>query len=174
MLKSIIAAIGLLALAGCAGNTVAPPAVTPSTVVAPAPVLVAAPVAATPLSQLQSFTLADLVAASADAGSQTPPDATAKQCYDFLIQVLPTIKGPTAGQTVGAIVAFQKLRDLQNGVASSNGVLKSLNLACAPLVIDTQAVINKLVLLGAGSAATGGALGPTATGINSLLPIPLP
>ena len=112
-----------------------------------------------PLSQLASFTLSDLQAASADAHAQVPPDQTAYQCYDYLIGVLPMIQAPS-GATVGAIVAFQKLRDLQNGVAG--GTLKSLNLACAPLVIDVQTTINKLILLGTGAAVTGGTMVPIA------------
>jgi len=120
----------------------------------------AVPAPSDPLAQLRAFTLADLTAASADAKAQTPPDITASQCYDFLAKNLPTLPSFAPGQTVGAVMAFQKLRDLQNGVTSQNGFLKSLNLACAPLVIDTQTVINKLALIGAGSAATAGAATP--------------
>lgn len=140
-------AIGFaLALAGC--TTTAPP---------PA----GAPVASSDsLSGLAKFTVADLQAASADAHAQTPPDETAFRCYDFLITAIPTLTPSSSGNTVGAFVAFQKLRDLHNGVSSAGGALKSLTLACAPLVIDTQTVVNKLLLLGAGTFATGGAVAP--------------
>ena len=123
-----------LALGACSSA----PQVTiqPPVVVTPAAEPAAA-VPSDPLAQLRAFTLADLTAASADAKAQTPPDITASQCYDFLAKNLPTLPSFAPGQTVGAVMAFQKLRDLQNGATSQNGFLKSLNLACAPLVIDT-------------------------------------
>ena len=147
-----------LALGACSSApqvTVQPPVVVTAAATQPA-----APAPSDPLAQLRAFTLADLTAASADAKAQTPPDITASQCYDFLAKNLPTLPSFAPGQTVGAVMAFQKLRDLQNGATSQNGFLKSLNLACAPLVIDTQTVINKLALIGAGSAATAGAATP--------------
>ena len=144
-----------LLLAACAGQP--PVAVTTST----GAVTISAPTTTAPDTQsLAQFTLADLMAASADAKAQTPPDVTAAQCYDFLIAFLPTVQVPGQGQTVGAILAFQKARDLVNGATSVNGQLKSLNLACAPLVIDVQTTINRLALMGAGAAATGGTAAP--------------
>lgn len=132
-----------LALAGCTATaTVSTPGTAPAT------------------QSLAQFTVADLAAASTDAKAQTPPDVTAAQCYDFLAAFIPTIQLPGSGQTVGAILAFQKGRDLVNGAGNVNGQLKSLNLACAPLVIDTQTTINKLLLIGAGIGATGGAAAP--------------
>jgi len=117
-----------------------------------------APAPTDPLSGLKQFTLADLTAASADAHSNN--DQTAYQCYDYLIKVLPTLPSFTPGSTVGAVLAFQKVRDLQTGLVSVNGQFKQVNLACAPLVIDTQTTINKLILIGAGGAATGGTIAP--------------
>lgn len=116
--------------------------------------------ASDPLSQLSAFTLADLQAASADAHAQVPPDVTAYQCYDYLIQVLPTLTPPGQTPTLGAILLFQKNRDLANSVGAANGQLRSLNLACAPLVIDTQTLVNKLLAVGGGAAAGIGALVP--------------
>jgi hypothetical protein len=174
-MKRLLPIVAVLALASCAG-TPAPIVGTPT---APAVASVAtAPAQAPsdPIQKLAAFTVADLQAASADAKAQTPPDTTAAQCYDFLAVVVPTLR-PASGQgTVGAFVAFQKARDLANGVTATNGVLKSLNLACAPLVIDTQTTINRLLLVSAGVAATGGALAPFAAGlpaIGAALPIPL-
>jgi hypothetical protein len=138
----IILALGLAACAGTATVSTGGPA----------------PVSTPAVQSLAQFTIADLMAASADAKAQTPPDITASQCYDFLIAFLPTIQLPGSGQTVGAILVFQKGRDLINGATGINGQLKSLNLACAPLVIDTQTTINKLLLLGGGAVATGGLL----------------
>lgn len=164
-----------LALSACAGQpTVAPsPMGTQVASVAPA----ALQPSPDPISQLAAFTVSDLQAASIDAKAQTPPDVTAGQCWDFLAGVIPTLK-PNAGNIkLGAFIAFQKARDLANGATAANGVLKNLNLACAPLTIDTQTIINKLLLIGAGTAATGGALAPFAGGLGAIgasLPIPLP
>jgi hypothetical protein len=102
--------------------------------------------------------LADLQAANADALAQTPPDTTSSQCYAFLINVIPTLPNFSASKPVGAIMAFQKLRDLKNGATNSSGVLKSLNLACAPLVIDVQTTVN-LLAVQLGGAAAGASVG---------------
>lgn len=148
-------------LAGCAGtSTRSVGTATVGAAAAPAPSAVAAaplpaPAPADPLSRLSAFTIADLQAASADAHAQVPPDQTAYQCYDYLISFLPTITPPGKVPTMGAILVFQKGRDLANGVGSANGQLRSLNLACAPLVIDTQTLVNRLALtLGVAAAGT--------------------
>lgn len=138
--------VAALLLAGCVNATA------PTTTATTAP--------QTGLQQLASFTIADLQEASADAKAQTPPDVTASQCYDFLLTVLPSIQTGGAPATVGAFFAFQKARDIATGVTSSSGVLKSLNLACAPLVIDTQVTVNNLALLGAGNLAIKGIIAP--------------
>lgn len=161
-MKRLLGVIGILALGACAQT--APPPVATVTPVSAGSASGSAP--ADPLAGLKAFTLADLAAASADAKAQTPPDLTASQCYDFLIATLPGLPSFTPGQTVGAVVAFQKLRDLNNGATAVNGVLKSLNLACAPLVIDTQTTINKLILMGAGASGFAPGLGA----LGSLLP----
>lgn len=153
-LKTILAAATLAALAACS-NTPAPAQPAQSSP-ASAPAVAAQPT--DPLADLKAFTLADLQAASADAHANN--DATAYQCYDFLAKVLPTLPTFQPGSTVGAVLAFQKLRDLQSGLQSQQGALKSLDVACAPLVIDTQTTINRLALIGAGAYATGGAAVP--------------
>lgn len=147
-------AAAVLTLAACSSlpqNQLDHPSVSVS--VSPAVIVAPAPKKADPLSQLSAFTLADLQAASADAHAQTPPDVTAYQCYDYLIALVPTITPPGQVPTMGAILIFQKNRDLANGLSTANSQLKSLNLACAPLVIDTQTLINRLALIGAGTAA---------------------
>lgn len=147
-MKRLLALLAIAALAGCSNLPIPVPGPTGTT---------------TPVANVQGlaqFTVADLQAASLDAKAQVPPDVTAYQCYDFLATVIPTIQIPGGGATVGAFVAFQKARDLANGVSGIQGQLKSLNLACAPLVIDTQTTVNKLLLLGVGVAGTGGILAP--------------
>lgn len=163
----LIAPIALLALAACA-QTPPPVVATPPSISTATATLAPAPT--DPLSGLRNFTVADLQAASADAHAQTPPDQTAYQCYDFLSANLPTLPSFTPGAKVGAVLAFQKIRDLASGTTSQNGFLKQLNLACAPLVIDTQTTVNKLILLGAGGAATGGTLSPLLGGLGALIP----
>lgn len=148
-----VALAGVLAACSSTPKVGLPLPITPAAA-APA----ADPAPTDPLTGLKQFTLADLTAASADAHSNN--DQTAYQCYDYLIKVLPTLPSFKPGSTVGAVLAFQKIRDLQNGLVSVNGQLKQLNLACAPLVIDTQTTINKLILIGAGGVATGGAAAP--------------
>lgn len=161
-MRNLFACLALFAVLGtsaCAGNPVS---------VAPVGSVAVAPAAAEPsaVEKLSAFTVADLQAASLDAKAQNPPDVTAYQCYDFLAALVPTLKGPGPGDTVGVFVALQKARDLANGVTSSTGALKNLNLACAPLVIDTQTVVNRLLLVGAGTASAKAALGP----LGALLP----
>ena len=164
-----------LALAACQS---APPATSTaapgSAVTSPLPGASAA--APSALAGFAAFTVADLQAASADAHAANDP-AHSWTCWDYLAANLPTLQLPSGQQTVGAFLAFQKARDLANGAVSSNGLLAGLNLACAPVVIDTQTTVNKLLLLGAGVASTGGALAPAAAGLGALgptLPIPLP
>jgi hypothetical protein len=148
---SLFAALAFV-LAACAGQT--PQVSVQSPVVVTPGATVAAPAAPqSQLAQLQAFTLADLKAANADALAQSPPDVTSSQCYSFLIGFIPTLPSAQQGQTVGAVMAFQKLRDLKNGVTNSGGALKSLNLACAPLVIDVQSTVNLLALQIGGTAA---------------------
>ena len=159
----------------CAACSSAPQVtVQPPVVVTPPAASATAP--ANPLSGFTSFTVADLQAASVDAHAANDP-AKSWTCWDYLAANLPTLQLPAGQQTVGAFLAFQKARDLANGAVSSNGLLAGLNLACAATVIDTQTTVNKLLLLGAGTAATGGALAPAAAGLGALgptLPIPLP
>lgn len=154
-------ALAMIGLAGCSG----------------APTSSSAATSPDPLTGLRNFTIADLQAASADAKAQTPPDVTASQCYDFLAANLPTLPGVQPGQTVGAILAFQKARDVVNGATQQSGFLKALNLACAPLVNDVNLTLAKLGILAGGVAATGGAIAPVAAvglpAIGAALPIPI-
>lgn len=161
-----IAILAALLLGACAN----PPPLPTSSITTPPSTTAPASPSADVFAKIAAFTISDLQAASADAKSQTPPDITASQCYDFLAAAIPKLQSQLPGLPQGAFSAFQKARDLSNGIASANGpggIVKSLNLACAPLVIDTQTVINKLLVLGAGTAASGGTLAP-------LLPVLLP
>ena len=163
-MKRLFSILSLLALAACAANVQQPVVVTSDT---GATVTVTQP-AQTPLQKLAAFTVSDLQAASADA--HTSNDQAAFQCYDYLVKVIPTIQPSQASGTVGAFLAFQKARDLAHGLNSANSNLTQLNLACAPLVIDTQTTINKLAILGVGATATtatGGVLSPLLTAFNS-------
>jgi len=131
---------------------------------------------ADPLTVLASFTVADLQAASDDAHANNDP-AHSWTCWDYLAGQVAALKPPSGQKTVGAFLAFQKARDLANGVQSATGALAGLNVACAAVVIDTQTTLNKLALLAAGTAATGGALAPFAPAlpaIGATLPIALP
>jgi hypothetical protein len=153
--KLIILALALPLLSACSGQVqVSAPATT-------SPIVTSTD----PLAQLKAFTLSDLTAATADA--HATGDQTAYQCYDYLITWLPTLPSFTPATNVGAVLAFQKLRDLNASANNVQNSLKPLNLACAPLVIDTQTTINKLISIAGGAAATGGI-----TGILPVLPLP--
>ena len=143
MLRKIIAAVAVAAMLG--GCVVAPNA-------KPSPIQ-------SNIQALAAFTVADLQTASTDAHAHG--DQTAYQCYDYLIVTIPTL-APAGGVTgtVGAVVVFQQARDLANGINPNNGVLKGINLACAPLVIDTQTVINQLIVTMGGAAAGLAILAP--------------
>ena len=169
MRSLILCGVAALALAGCVGSAPQPVGTT-------TPLPGASAAAPSPLAGFASFTVADLQAASADAHAANDP-AHSWTCWDYLAANLPTLQLPAGQQTVGAFLAFQKARDLANGAVSPNGLLAGVNLACAATVIDTQTTVNKLMLLGAGTAATGGALAPAAgmlPALGAALPIPLP
>ena len=172
-LRIVFAAVTALSLAACASQPAATTAAVPAAATEPS----------NPLVALQTFTLADIQAASADAHAQpaqpgcSSGDCTAYQCYDWLSANLPSAPSFTAGSTVGAVLLFQKGRDALNGVSGSNGFLASFNRACAPLATDVKVTLAKFGLIAAGTAATGGALAPAAAGLPALgaaLPIPLP
>lgn len=134
----MISLVSALALAAC---TVAPP---PATLPPDTSILGS-------LAAFQSFTVADLSAAYADA--QSSGDVLAAACYPALIKFVQGF--PAAPATVsGAFSAFQKARDVRHGL--EGGLPDYLKLGCAPLVIDEQQLIARLALIGAGAAATAG------------------
>jgi hypothetical protein len=113
-----------------------------------------------PVLVIQQFTLTDLQAALADAQAQNPPDTVAATCYQALITLVgsPATNPLPAGP--GAFQLFQKARDLKNLVAamqSPNGPLTGLNVACAPLIMDSQTTLIKLGVIG---GAVAGSLVP--------------
>lgn len=119
--------------------------------------------ATNPAQILQQFALSDLQAALADAQAQNPPDTLAGMCWQELITVVqsPAVNPLPAGP--GAFQLFQKARDLKNLVAamqSNSGPLQAVNIACAPLVFDTQATLIQLGVISGGIAATAGGLIP--------------
>lgn len=130
-----------------------------------------------PLVVLQTFTVTDLQAALADAEAQTPPDQAAVNCYSALIPLVQTGVANPLPTGLGAFQLLQKARDakaLLANVQSPNGPLSQINIACAPLVMDAQAVLIQLGIVGGTVAATGG-LGLTLPAIlPGLLPFPLP
>ena len=112
-----------------------------------------------PITVLQKFTIDDLTAAKADADAQTPPDTVASNCYAALIPVVQNGASNPLPKGLGAFQLYQKTRDLKALVAnlkSPNGPLSSLNVACAPLVIDVQATLIQLGVIGGIAVGTGG------------------
>ncbi len=115
-----------------------------------------------PAAVLQQFTLSDLQAALADAQAQTPPDTIAANCYSELITVVQSPAINPLPSQLGAFTAFQKARDLKNIVVAlqqPNGPLSQLNVACAPLAVDTQTTLINLGIIGGAVVGTGGLLG---------------
>ena len=101
-----------------------------------------------PLVVVRQFTIADLQAALADAQAQTPPDTVAVNCYTALIPFVQSQAQNPLPAGAGVFQALQKARDAKAYLAniqSPTGPLASLNIACAPLVLDVQ---NTLVTLG--------------------------
>lgn len=123
------------ALGACAQNQLSVPSAPP----AGAPAVVKAD----PVTDITTLTLADLNAAAADATAHN--DVVAAQCYTGLIPVVQAVQGvlPQSGATpIGVVTAFQTARDVKAALAATSGTLARLraqiNLACAPLLIDTQ------------------------------------
>ncbi len=101
-----------------------------------------------PLIVVRQFTIADLQSALADAQAQTPPDTVAVNCYSALIPFVQSQAQNPLPAGAGVFQALQKARDAKAYLAniqSPTGPLASLNIACAPLVLDVQ---NTLVTLG--------------------------
>lgn len=151
------------------------------------PIMGAAPIATTaltqtqaksnPLSVLKTFTVNDLQAALDDANAQSPPDIAAANCYSALIPVIQSGIANPLPKGLGAFQALQKARDakaLLANIQSPNGPLAQLNIACAPLVMDAQAVLIQLGVVGGTVAATGGLGIALPAFLPGLLPFPIP
>jgi hypothetical protein len=114
---------------------------------------------ANPVVVLQTFTVADLKSALADANAQTPPDTVAANCYMALIPIVQSGATNPLPTGIGGFQLLQKGRDLKATIAnlqSPTGPLAALNTACAPLIVDTQATLIQLGIIGGGVAATSG------------------
>ena len=107
------------------------------------------------IGAIQSFTVADLQAALADANAQTPPDTVAAGCYTALIPVVQASVTNPLPQTKGLFILIQKARDLaDNGTALLTIVQTGpINTACAPLVLSTTQTLIGLQARGAAAAA---------------------
>ncbi len=143
-LRAAFAAFLLASLAGCASLGIG----TPTTNTTPA---------VNPAAALQQFTLTDVQNALADATANH--DVVAANCYTALEAAIKAQAPATAVPVSGVLSAFQKLRDLQQGVQVG---LPALNIPCAPLVLSTQ---QTLVRLGVG-AGTVAILGPMAPALG--------
>ena len=134
--------------------------------------LTATQVQTNPLLLLQQFSVADLQAALADAQAQTPPDATSIPCYTELLALVNSPINSPLPNSPGLFLALQKARDIKAFLAnlqSPTGPLSSLNIACAPLMMDVNAT---LLALGVGTgivAGTGGLALPALPAFGGLL-----
>jgi hypothetical protein len=126
---------------------------------------------------LQTFTVADLQTALADAQAQTPPDTTSALCYTALIPIVEAGVNNPLPAGLGVFQALQKARDakaLLANIQSPNGPLAALNIACAPLVLDAQNTLIQLGIVGGTVAATGGLALPALPALPFALPFTLP
>lgn len=106
---------------------------------------VGAPQPASGLDKLADFTLNDLANADADAVAHN--DQVAHMCYPALTRFVTELQGQNAGITVaGAFGAFQRTRDLANQLNA--GLPQYLVIGCAPLIVDANAMVAKLALIG--------------------------
>lgn len=139
LLLASCAALPLL-LASCAVAPVPTPSPTPI----PAPTKTSVG----PLQGLAAFTITDLQNALAIA--QAGGDQAGVQCYTYLIPIVQQAAqqlGNPNTTVSGAFSAFETGRVVATNIKGFiNGVPQGLNLACAPLVVDST---NTLVLLGA-------------------------
>lgn len=163
-MRTIIAIIACLFATSALAQTKVP---TPQ----PRPKLTAQQAQINPLAVLQQFTLPDLEAALADA--QAHNDTVSTPCWQALVTAVQQQQGPNLSLPSGVFSAIQKARDLKVAIQSAgspSGPLATLNIACAPLILDGQ---NTLILLGLGAGAiagTGGIAVPAIPGVLSLIP----
>lgn len=102
-----------------------------------------------PFQLLQNFAQSDLQAALADAAANN--DQVAVACYTALIGLVKNPNTNPLGVPSGAFSALQKARDLKAlllNLQSPNGPLSSLNVACAPLIVDAQTTLIQLGIAG--------------------------
>lgn len=112
---------------------------------------------ANPLLVIQQFTVDDLQAALSDA--QVNNDTVAAPCYQALIAIVQAKANSPLPGSVGLFQAVQKARDakaLITNLQSPTGALSSINVACAPLIVDAQATLIQLGILAGGVAAKVG------------------
>jgi hypothetical protein len=122
---------------------------------------------ANPIAVLQAFAVTDLQNALDDANAQTPPDQTSAQCYSALIPLVQQAQGIKGAipKSLGLFQVLQKTRDAKRLLASlqsPDGPLSKINLACAPLAMDTQNTLVQLGILSGAVAASGGLTLPIA------------
>lgn len=112
---------------------------------------------ANPLLVIQQFTIKDLQAALSDA--QANNDNVSAPCYQALLALVQAKAGGPLPAGVGLFQAVQKARDAKAlilNLQSPTGALSSLNVACAPLVVDAQTTLVQLGILAGGVAAKVG------------------
>jgi hypothetical protein len=86
---------------------------------------------------------ADLRVALADADVHA--DRAASQCYRALLERVEALPDRTAGPVVGAISAFQKVRNARRAIDA--GVPDDVHIACAALVADSRVTTLRLLSL---------------------------
>ena len=142
-MRKILILIGALALSGCSGVS--------------ANVTASQASSSDPTQQLENFVVTDLQAA--DKIAKANNDTVASTCYEYLIPKVQALQSASAMSTA-SVAGAASFAEVQRGVTVQiNSVKSGLNVACAPLVLDTADTLSQLGLkIGglAGTVASGG------------------
>lgn len=105
-----------------------------------------------PLSGFRRFAVTDIQGALDDATAHD--DTAAIACWSALLPIVSQANASILPKTAGAFSAIQKARDVVRGVNAVRagvGPLAELKDKCAAIIMDTQAFLVKLGVLGGGA-----------------------
>ena len=142
---------------------------------APVKKLTTTQAAANPLAVLQAFSVTDLQAALADA--QANNDVTTIPCWTALLAGVQSANAATPALPAGVFSGIQKVRahlgaPQAAAALAPNGPLATLNVACAPLLMDANATLAAFGIATGVVVGTGGIALPALPGFLPLLLAP--
>lgn len=126
--KLILAAIGMVFLAGCAGQSVGATKTLIQT-----------------SSEFNEFFLEDAIQANIIA--KRTDDPLAVQCWTYL-EEFARANAPDPdvehGEVVGALSAYQKARAIRRNVFDAEEISDDFRIACGPMLLDSAAALSRL------------------------------